>query len=198
VMNHHDSAGQDAWDQRQGAAALEQYAANRSVNVMERWLAPYDAGDAAFLLTDYPRAITYYTEALDTVPHEHECTVRINLALADEKIGDAASSAGDRDGAEAAWKDGIATLDGGKCPTDAGQGERQSKDAATVKKRLEDKLKTPPQQSQQQQDQQQPQQSPEEKDKLKKLDKNNDEGRNDRDQSQDDDDYDDFGYDYQW
>lgn len=200
VMTHHDHAGQTAWDERDGATSLQQYAANGSVNVLERWLAPYDAGDAAFLLTDYDRAVRYYTTALDSVPHEHECTVRINLALADEKIGDAAAGGGDREAAEKAWKDGIATLDAGRCPTHAGQGKRQSKDAATVKKRLEDKLKTPPQQQsqQQQQNQQQPQESPEEKDKLDDLDKNNDQGRTDRDRSQNDDDYNDFGYDYQW
>lgn len=200
VMIHHDHAGQTAWDERDGATALQQYAANRSTNFLERWLAPFDAGDAAFLLTDYDRAAGYYRAALGSVPHEHECTVRINLSLADEKIGDAASTAGDRDAATKAWKDGIATLDAGHCPTHAGQGKRQTKDAATVRKRLEDKLKTPPQQqSQQQQGQkQQPQQSPKEKDKLKDLDKNNNQGRDDRDRSQHDDDYNDFGYDYQW
>jgi len=198
AMTHHDTAGQAAWDERRGAVALEEYAANQSVNIMERWLAPYDAGDAAFLLTDYERAARYYTAALETVPHEHECTVRINLALADEKIGDAAAGAGSRDEAEDAWKDGIATLDAGDCPTHAGLGARESKDAAAVKKRLEDKLKTPPQQGKQQQKTTQPPPSPKEKDKLKKLEKNNDRGRDDRSQSQNDDDYDDFGDDFQW
>lgn len=198
VMMHHDAAGQSAWDERNGATALEEYAANRSVNIMERWLAPYDAGDAAFLLSDYDRAVGYYTTALDTVPYEHECTVRINLALADEKIGDAAAQAGSRDEAEQAWKDGIATLTAGHCPTHAGQGAQQSKDAATVKKRLEDKLKQPPSQQKQHGRGQQPPQSPREKNKLKKLQKNNDQGRNNRNDSRNDQDYNDYGYDYQW
>lgn len=201
LMTHHDSAGIEAWDQRDGAVALEEYSANRSFNILERWLAPYDSGDAAFLLTDYPRARTLYTEALATVPHEHECTVRINLALADEKIGDAAAEAGSHEEAVKAWKHGIAVLDAGDCPHHSGQGKLQSKDAATVKKRLEDKLKSSSRQQSKpknDKDRQQQQPSPEEKDKLKKLQEKNRQGRDDRDRSRDDRDYGDFGYDYQW
>lgn len=139
VMLHHDGAGGDAWDRRDGAAAMEQYAANRSVNVFEPWIAPFDEGDAAFLLADYPRARDLFITALTSVPHEQECTVRINLALAYEAIGDAAARSGVPDDATAAWQNGITALTDGDCPAHAGLGRWQSRDAATVKKRLEDK-----------------------------------------------------------
>lgn len=144
VMRHHDGAGLDAWRAHNGAVGFEQYAANRSVNLLQPWLAPFDAGDAAFLLGAPGRAQDLFTTALDSVPHRHECTVRINLSLADEAIGDAAAKKGSLDDAKAAWRAGIAALDGGDCPHHAGLGQRQSKDAATVRQRLEDKLKQPP------------------------------------------------------
>lgn len=198
TMEHHDTAGQEAWDERNGAVALEHYAANRSVNLLQRWLAPFDDGDAAFLLTDYGRAVRSYTEALDSVPHEQECTVRINLSLAEEKIGDAAAKAGHSAAAAQAWKAGVTALDAGHCPTDSGQGERQSKNAATLKQRLQDKLRTPPSAQRRQGQQQSPAPSPQERDKLKKLQRHNDQGRSDRNRSQDERDYDNFSDQYEW
>lgn len=143
VMLHHDGAGEDAWARRDGATALEQYAANRSLNLLEPWIAPFDEGDAAFLLGSYPRSRDLFITALTTVPHKQECTVRINLALAYEAIGDAAARSGALDDATAAWRDGITTLNDGDCPLHAGLGAQQSRDAATVKQRLENKQHDP-------------------------------------------------------
>lgn len=139
LMLHHDGGGEAAWARRDAAAALEQYAANRSLNVLEPWIAPFDEGDAAFLLGGYPRSRDLFITALSTVPHRQECTVRINLALAYEAIGDAAARRGALDDATSAWQDGITTLDDGDCPLHAGLGQQQSRDAATVKQRLENK-----------------------------------------------------------
>lgn len=143
VMLHHDGAGEDAWARRDGATALEQYAANRSVNLLEPWIAPFDEGDAAFLLGSYSRSRDLFITSLRTVPHKQECTVRINLALAYEAIGDAAARRGALDDATSAWQDGITTLNDGDCPLHAGLGPQQSQDAATVKQRLENKQHDP-------------------------------------------------------
>jgi len=203
TMRHHDGAGLGAWKSGNGAKALEQYSANKSLNLLQPWLAPFDAGDAAFLLGDYPRARKLFFAALDSVPHKQECTVRINLALTDEAIGDAASEAGSLDDAKDAWQAGIDALDGGDCPQHAGLGERQSQDATRVRQRLEQKLKQPPQQ--QQQSQQDPQKQPkndgsgsEKSNKEKELDKRNRSGSQDRSKAQDLDDYDDFHGEYAW
>lgn len=204
TMRHHDGAGAAAWHAHNGTKALEEYSANRSVNLLQPWLAPFDAGDSAFLLSDYPRARDLFTTALDSVPHKQECTVRINLALADEAIGDAASKAGQADDAKNAWQAGVDALDQRDCPKHAGLGATQSKDAATVRERLEKKLNPPPQQPQQpQQPQKQPKggqskgqdkkkQQQEQKKKQRqqrKLQQRNDSGSREHDDAKDFDDY---------
>ena len=199
AMRHHDDAGAQAWRAHDGATALEQYSANRSLNLLERWLAPFDQGDAAFLLGDHARARDLFTTALETVPEKQECTVRINLALADEAIGDTAADAGSLDDAKDAWQAGIDALDAGDCPQHAGLGEEQSKDAATVRQRLERKLQNPPQQSQQN-----PQQQPKDNGgegsngKEKRLEQRNRSGSQDRSKAQDLQDYTHFNGDYSW
>lgn len=202
TMRHHDGAGLDAWRADDGATALEQYSANRSLNLFQRWLAPFDAGDAAFLLGDPARARGLFTTALETVPHKQECTVRINLALADEAIGDSAAKAGSRADAEDAWRAGITALDKGDCPHHAGLGKKQSKDAETVRKRLEDKLKQPPPQPKQN-----PQNQPKGDDqrggspkskKEQRLQQRNDAGSRDHSRARDRDDYSQFSDQYSW
>lgn len=191
MMLHHDGAGEDAWIRGDGPTALEQYSANRSLNLLEPWIAPFDEGDAAFLLHDYAQARDLFVIALTTVPHPQECTVRINLALSYEAIGDAASSRGALDEATADWQHGITTLAEGDCPLHAGQGPRQSQDAATVRKRLEDRLSRPapsPPRSQQQHgkgrsstDAEPPSTDP----RMGRLNRNNDRGQKEhRDASQ--------------
>lgn len=209
TMRHHDGDGSSAWHAGNGAKALEEYSANQSVNLLQPWLAPFDSGDAAFRLGDYPRARGLFTDALGSVPHKQECTVRINLALTDEAIGDAASKAGRPDDATDAWQDGVTALDQGDCPTHAGLGKKQSQDAAAVRARLEQKLNPPPQPPQQQQPQQNPpkgggqsqkqqQQQKRQQKQQQQLQQRNDSGAKDRNKARDFDDYDHFGDDYSW
>jgi len=207
VMRDHDGDGTRAFDEADGATSLEEFTANRSLNWLEPWVAHFDTGNAGFLLTDYQRAIDHYYEALDAgVPAEHVCTVRINMALAQEKIGDNAASSGDGEGARNAWEDGIVVLDDGTCPTDAGQGEKQTRDAAAVKKRLEEKLKPPPPPPPNQQpknngkgEKQQPdKQKSQQQKKRDQLQRRNQRGGEERRKYEDLEDYDNYGYEYQW
>lgn len=202
TMRHHDGAGLDAWRARNGAAAFEQYAANRSVNLLQPWLAPFDAGDAAFLVGAPGRARDLFTTALDSVPRRQECTVRINLSLADEAIGDAAARAGSRADAKDAWRAGIRVLDEGDCPHHAGLGQRQSHDAATVRQRLEDKLKQPPPKPKPQPTGKsggrgQPKSKPQTK-KEQRLQRRNDSGCREHAQTQREEDYSNFSDQYAW
>jgi hypothetical protein len=186
LMLHHDGAGEDAWRRGDTATALEQYAANRSLNLLEPWVAPFDEGDAAFALRGYPRARDLFITALRSVPHRQECTVRINLALAYEAIGDAAAKRGATDDATAAWQNGITALTDGDCPLHAGLGERQSHDAATVKQRLEDKQRTSAQQGQSTpKSRSQPSRPREDQDRLDKLEQRDRRGDQERRNYQD-------------
>lgn len=207
TMRHHDGAGLDAWRAHNGATALEQYSANRSVNLLQRWLAPFDAGDAAFLVGAPGRARDLFTTALDSVPHRHECTVRINLSLADEAIGDAAAKQGSSEDAKHAWRAGIAALDEGDCPHHAGLGQQQSRDAATARQRLEDKLRKPPPKpapSRQHKKKSgggqgggQPKSKPGSK-KEQRLQQRNDAGSQEHSQTQKEEDYSNYSDQYSW
>lgn len=143
----------------------------------EDWVAAFDAGAARHAGGDYPAAITDYREALALgVPRREECTVRINMSLADEAIGDAAAKAKKLDEADKAYLAGIAALEDGDCPSDSGRGPDQTKDAATVDERLHQKIQRDAEQKKQQQNQQ-------EKDQQgKKKDKQPNDGKDERQQ----------------
>ena len=197
TMGHHDRAGRDAWDERDAASAMEHYSANRDLNLLQPWIAHFDAGNAAFLLGENARAIAYFDEALERVPKEHECTVRINKSLTQEAVGDRARDAGDQATAKSAYEEALATLKEGDCPTDAGQGKDQSKQGESTQQRLEQKLdpqQTPPQKSEKP-----PPEEPQSQDeKEKKLDQRNGSGEDYRRDDADLDDYGGFSDEPQW
>lgn len=190
LMLRTDAAGRDAYDRgdRDGAAA--EFHDNRTLNWFEPWVAPFDEGAAWHADGDPARAISLYEKALEDVPVAEECTVRINLALAHEAVGDAALADGDDEGAATEWEAGLEALRAADCPTDAGRGEEQSEDAAAVEERLEDKL----QEQQQQQQPEPPPETPEEPPqqpeepgpdpRQERLERNNEQGRDQRREDQ--------------
>lgn len=94
-----DSAGVDAAAGGLGVA-----------NVVEPHKAPFAAGGAAVLRGDYGAARTAFETALSTVPagSGDECLIRVNLALAIERLGDARVQAGDPASAAALYQDALA------------------------------------------------------------------------------------------
>lgn len=155
AMLSHDRDGRSQFADAEYVGAADEFSANGSVNWFEPWIAAFDEGAARHADGELEGALERYTAALEDVPAEEECTVRINMALADETLGDIALEEGDGDEATGWWQAGIDTLAEGDCPTDSGRGKEQTEDAAAVDKRLREKLQ---QQQQQQQDDQQQQQ----------------------------------------
>ena len=147
AMLSHDRDGRGQFDDADYLAAADEFSANGSVNWFEPWISAFDEGAARHAEGDLEGALERYAAALEDVPAEEECTVRINIALADETLGDTALEEGDADEATGWWQAGIDALAEGDCPTDSGRGEDQTQDAADVDQRLRDKL----QQQQQQQ-----------------------------------------------
>lgn len=196
LMLQANASGRDAFDRGDHDAAAADFADTRRLNWFEPWVAAFDAGTAEHARERYDDAISAYETALEDVPHRDECTVRINLALAHEAVGDAALEAGAPEDARASFEAGIEVLAAGRCPTDAGRGEDQSADAAAVDKRLRDKLaqsQPPPEQPQQQ-----PEEPPQSEDpggsdpRRDRLDEQNDRGLEQRHQDEElyeDDDY---------
>ena len=71
------------------------------LNVVERHKAPFARGDAFVLAGDLDSARAQFEQALELAPPDSidSCQIRVNLALALEKLGDAAKAAGDDAGA---------------------------------------------------------------------------------------------------
>lgn len=195
LMLQANAAGSSSYDDGQYADAMGSFERNLTANLFEEWKAPFNRGDAQHQDKAYDDAIESYETALKSVPTEDECTVRINLALTHELVGDAALDQGKPDRAIDSWQTGRDVLAEGDCPTDAGRGDQQSEVAATVDQRLADKLKQQdapePKPDDQQGKRQKPkddkgdqEETPEEKQKREELERRNQEGTEERRESQ--------------
>lgn len=193
LMLQHNAAGRDAFERGDYDGAAAEFRDTRSLNWFERWVAPFDQGTALHAQGLLDEAIAAYEDALRVVPEREECTVRIDLALAHEAVGDQQQEAGDQEGAAESWRTGIEVLEAGECPTDAGRGEEQSEDAEGTRERLEQKIEQSEQQQQQQPDRPQdppPQQQPDDQPggddpREERLERNNDRGAQRRGEDQD-------------
>lgn len=166
AMLSHDREGRGQFDDADFFAAADEFSANASLNWFEPWISAFDEGAARHADGDLEQALELYLTALEDVPVAEECTVRINMALADETLGDTALEEGDADEAAGWWQAGIDALAEGGCPSDSGRGAEQTADAAAVDQRLREKLQAQQQQQEQQEEQQQQdeeQQTPEER-----------------------------------
>lgn len=151
LMLQDNAGGRDAFDRGDYDGAQVAFADTRSLNWLESWIAPFDEGTAHHAAGEYDAAVPDYEAALEHVPHREECTVRINLALAHEAIGDQHAEEMDSEAAIDSWQTGVDVLAEGGCPDESGRGEEQTADAETLDERLRQKLQ------QEQQPQQQPQ-----------------------------------------
>jgi len=193
LMLGHDRDGRAAYGRDDHGPAAEAFAGNSTLNVVETWVAPFDEGTSLLADGEYDDALRRLDAALDHAPAEQRCTVLVNVALAHEALGDAAEENDDAATARERWEAGRDALADGDCPTDAGQGADQARQATAVDDRLADKLDVGQEQEQPQQ-QDQPQQPPppseEQKEKERKLDRRTEQGQQDRRDQQEYDEYD--------
>ena len=87
-----DRRGLEAWDEGRYARAERTFSLVDRADVVERWIAPYDAGTAALAGGDAGRAVDRLEIALDHTPPAQVCRVALNLALAHEALGDPTSA----------------------------------------------------------------------------------------------------------
>lgn len=75
-------------------------------NVVEQHKAPFARGDAWVVAGDFDQARAAFEQALELAPPDSvdSCQIRVNLALALEKLGDAAHQAGDEPTARQHWQ----------------------------------------------------------------------------------------------
>ena len=222
LMLGNASSGRSALEVGHPDEALTAFAANGTLNLLEPWVAPYDEGIARYALEDYAGAVARFTRALEDVPPEQECTVRINLALSQEALGDAAVEEGRGDEAAARFAEGTRVLVDGGCPFDPELGQdladeqeqdeqptqqerRQLAQAQQVDGRLREKLRTQENDAQAAKNDpqdQQPQDDQDEKDQPdpqeKELEDRNDAGQEERRDVEEFQDSEGAGPDYQW
>ncbi|GAA4812907.1 hypothetical protein ACFQ0K_05085 [Nocardioides caeni] len=189
LMLRADAAGRDAFDRGDHDGAAADFHGNRSLNWLEPWIAAFGEGASWHADGDPGRAIGSYEKALEDVPDAEECTVRINLALAHESVGDTFLEDQDTEAAVESWQAGLDALREADCPTDAGRGKEQSEDAAAVEKRLEEKLQQqqqdpPPQPQEPEPELQEPPPDPGEDPRQERLERNNQQGRSQRREDQ--------------
>lgn len=185
LMYGAQAAGEDAYDSEGFGKAADEFDRNGTLNLFESWLTPFNRGDALYRDEDYSGAVDAFETALDDAPGDEECTVRINLSLAHEAIGDAALEEEKAEDAVTSWKAGREVLADGNCPDDAPKGEEQTETADEVDQRLEDKIEQnkPQDKKKQKQKKQQKQQQKKQKKqqkKVKKLKKRNLKGLKER------------------
>lgn len=135
----HQERALSAYEQGELVVAQDEFEANKLLNPVERWVAPFGEGGARYQLKDYAGAVDVFEVALSLAPADKECVVRVNLALAHEGIGDAAATAGDRADAEVSWTKGIEVLSDCALRTDD-EDERVRRNAEEVGARLAAKL----------------------------------------------------------
>jgi hypothetical protein len=123
------------------ADAADSFDATRFANAFEPWVATYDAGTALYLKGEFAEARDRLRRSLADVPAQQECRVRINLALTDEAMGDAAVADGDVAAARTAWEEGRAVLAANDCTSPTGD---QGRTAATIDTRLAGKVAATP------------------------------------------------------
>lgn len=195
LMLSAQASGDEAFGEDRFGTAAKEFAGNGKLNFMEPWLSPFNEGAARHQDADYDKALELYDEALEDVPDDEECTVRINIALVHEAVGNAAADGSAEEGAptgtEAALKEfeaGIEVLAQADCPTDAPKGEDQTADAKAVDDRLKQKAEEEKQKQEEQQGKKgkkkQQKKSQQEQKKLekkqKKLQKRNAQGNQER------------------
>jgi tetratricopeptide (TPR) repeat protein len=115
IMLHLNSRGRDDYGAGRYTGAAAAFESTLFVNVLESWVAPYDLGTARYRQGEFASARAQLEDALALAPAAEECRVRINLALADEALGDAAVADGDVSTARADWAAGHAVLTQGGC-----------------------------------------------------------------------------------
>ncbi|MEV4736782.1 MULTISPECIES: hypothetical protein [unclassified Microbacterium] len=160
------------------------------LNWFEPYKAPFNVGTALAGAERLPEARAELEESLDLATGLEVCSVRINLALVIERMGDAARA--DGDGTAAAQLYGEALTVTTEMPSECSSEEAQqqspdpNRDMQESKDGLEDRLKqkqqeeqTPPEEEEQPQDEPQPSE-----DKLEDLKEKLEQGTQERDQQQ--------------
>lgn len=132
-----DDFGAGRYDEAAGA-----FRDSQVVNVLEPWVASYDLGTTLYLQGEYDAARLQLEAARDVAPGDQQCRVRVNLALADEALGDGQLADGNLAAAQQSWFYARVELRTKKCTTSASSPAVVVSAATSTTARLTNKLST--------------------------------------------------------
>lgn len=115
LLVHGNAGARDDYDAGRYAAARETFEGAKDLGVVSPWIAPFNAGTAAYGEKDFKAAVKLFDTALDDVPDDRACDVRINLALTHKAIADQAAGKGDRAAQQVALRDARTAILGTGC-----------------------------------------------------------------------------------
>lgn len=91
--------GERAWRSGDVATAQRHFAVTGRLNVVQRWIAPFNRGVAASSNRDWDDAVGWFEEAMGLAPDSARCRIALNWTWTLEAAADEHTAAGDRTGA---------------------------------------------------------------------------------------------------
>lgn len=128
LLVHGNAAAREDWQDGKYSDARSAFEGAHDLGVVTPWVSPFNAGTAAYGEKEFKAAVAHFETALDLVPPERACDVRIDLALTHEAIADAAAEKGETPARQVALRDARTAIKGSGC-NDA------------IEARIEEKLK---------------------------------------------------------
>ncbi len=139
-MLAHDSDGRQRYAAGDYSGAAGEFRTNLWTNHLEEWVAPFNEGTARLAAGSLADARSSLEDALAAAPSEDQCTVRVNLALTHEALGDELVEFRP-ESAASEWRSGLASLADGDCLDAGARDDEQQADATAIDKRLRAKLR---------------------------------------------------------
>lgn len=121
--------GTAAWKRGDPLAAEQAFSRGLAVNLVDRWVLPFDRGVARFSQRSWSGAAEDFELAASLAPPEQQCIVRLNWAWALEAAGDEFDRAGDARNAVGYWQAATRVLTEANC-ADAAQSPEDGTDEA--------------------------------------------------------------------
>ena len=115
LLVHGNASGRSDYEAGRYADARSRFEGAKDLGVVSPWIAPFNAGTAAYGAKEYKAAVKHFDEALAQAPSERMCDVRVDLALTHKAIADQAASKGDRAAQQLALRDARNVVQGTGC-----------------------------------------------------------------------------------
>lgn len=133
-----NESGRDAYAAEDPGGAVERFDRLHSVNLFQRWVAPFNSGTARTAAGDLTPARADLMLALERAPAAKQCVVAVNLALTLEASGDEAQADGRAEDARAFWIQATDLLTEHACDTDPEAGEESTETRERIEQKIEE------------------------------------------------------------